>query len=112
MSSYTEISAAELHAMMQGEPKPLLIDVRTPEEIAKSMIPGAIHIPLSQLELRVHELDGDEPLVFYCHSGIRSAQAGGFLAHHGREHVFNLRGGILAWNRSNYPLTPEQLRSK
>ena len=106
MSSYTEISADELHAMMQGESKPLLIDVRTRDEIAKGIIPGAIHIPLSQLELRAHELDSDEPLVFYCHSGIRSAQAGSFLAHHGRDNVFNLRGGILAWNRSDYPLTP------
>lgn len=111
MPSHTEISAAELHAMMQGKSRLLLIDVRTIDEIAKGMIPGAIHIPLSQLELRARELDSDEPLVFYCHSGIRSAQASSFLAHQGRGNVFNLRGGILAWNRSDYPLTPE-LRSK
>jgi rhodanese-related sulfurtransferase len=43
-----------------------------------------------------------EPLVFFCHCGIRSAQAAAFVANKGRAHVFNLRGGVLAWGKAGY----------
>lgn len=104
MSGYQEIDAAALHAMLSGTPQPLLVDVRTSAETAKGIIQGAILIPLPMLPSRIPDLDGEAPLVFYCHSGIRSAQAGSFLTSHGRENVFNLRGGTLAWGIAGYPL--------
>ena len=38
-----------------------------------------------------------QPLVFFCHAGIRSAQCAAYLASQGIDEVFNLRGGIHAW---------------
>ena len=46
---------------------------------------------------------GDLPLVFYCHSGMRSAQASAYMTNKGRSNVYNLQGGILAWGKAGYP---------
>ncbi len=82
----------------------LLIDVRTDAEVARGMIEGAKHIPLHLLPLKENELNASVPMVFYCQSGARSAQACAFMASKGHEKVFNLQGGILAWMRSGLPL--------
>ncbi|TSA49134.1 MAG: rhodanese-like domain-containing protein [Nitrosomonadales bacterium] len=103
MSGYKEIDADELHAIL-ATGKVVLVDVRSDAEAAGGIIRGAQHIPLSLLPVKMSELVGDEPLVFYCHSGIRSAQACGFMNSNGRDQVFNLRGGILAWGKAGHPL--------
>ena len=51
------------------------------------------------------ELDPSAPLVVYCQSGGRSAQACGWLSSQGFGHVSNLHGGIVAWVREGHPLT-------
>lgn len=82
----------------------MLVDVRTDEEAARGIIHSALHIPLHTLPLRTEELEGENPLVFYCHSGIRSAQACSYLANQGRKNIFNLRGGVLGWGAAGYTL--------
>jgi adenylyltransferase/sulfurtransferase len=55
-------------------------------------------IPLSQVQQRAtSELSPDEPIVLYCHHGMRSAKAQGYLKAHGYDSVLNLTGGIDAW---------------
>lgn len=76
------------------------IDVRTPQEVAAGAIPGATHIPLHLLPLRLSEFDRDVPTVIYCRTGARSAQACAFLAAQGLDNTWNLAGGIMAWARS------------
>jgi rhodanese-related sulfurtransferase len=51
------------------------------------------------------ELDRAAPYVFYCLSGGRSAQAGGYLAQRGYGQLYNLEGGIAAWGRAGFPVT-------
>ena len=106
MTGYKEIGASELHAMLEHG-KPLLVDVRNDDEVARGIIGGAQHIPLSLLPIMIDELDGDAPIVFYCHSGIRSAQACAFMANKGRANLFNLQGGVLAWGKAGYPFSPK-----
>lgn len=105
MASYKEIDSAALNALLSGQ-EVTLVDVRTDEEAARGIIHGALHIPLHLLPLRVQELGGESPLVFYCHSGIRSAQACSYMASQGRENLFNLRGGVLGWGAAGYALEP------
>jgi rhodanese-related sulfurtransferase len=106
MAGYKEIDASELHAMLtQG--KLLLVDVRNDDEVARGMIAGAKHIPLHLLPIKLDELEGDTPVVFYCHSGMRSAQACAFMLNKGRSNLFNLQGGILAWGKAGYPFVPK-----
>lgn len=106
MSGYTEIESGALRGLMdQGDI--ILVDVRTDDEAARGIIQGARHIPLHLLPLRADEIGGATPVVFYCHSGMRSAQASAFMANQGRDNVYNLRGGVLAWASAGYPLVPK-----
>ena len=77
-----------------------LIDVRTADEVAQGVIDGAIHIPLHLLPLRAADIPQDKPVVMYCRSGARSAQACSFMASKGYTNMHNLSGGIMAWARS------------
>lgn len=81
-----------------------LVDVRSPSEFARGVIPGAEPLPLHLLPLRLEELASDpRRTVLYCRSGSRSAQACRYLAERGRDgRVWNLRGGILDWARRGY----------
>ncbi|MBI2313344.1 MAG: rhodanese-like domain-containing protein [Betaproteobacteria bacterium] len=103
MKGFQIIDAARLRALLQ-EARVQLVDVRTEAEVARGRIDGAIHIPLHLLPSRVAELDTDTPAVFYCHSGMRSAQACTYLAGLGFDKLYNLLGGILAWVDSGHPL--------
>lgn len=106
MGKYKEIDSTTLHKLNSVE-QVTLVDVRTEEETSRGIIQGALHIPLHLLPLRTDELDGDNPLVFYCHSGIRSAQACSYMADQGRENIFNLHGGVLGWGAAGYTLVPK-----
>lgn len=93
-----EIDGASLNEMLardDGDVK--IIDVRMPAELRQGAIPGAENIPLNLLPGRIEELPEDRPVVFYCRTGARSAQACAYVASRGREDVYNLRGGIVAW---------------
>lgn len=78
----------------------LLLDVRQPGEYHSMHIPGARLMPLPQLVQNVESLPADKTLVFYCRSGGRSLAAASAtdeqLEGHGP--IFNLDGGILAWD--------------
>lgn len=73
----------------------LYVDVRTEEEFSSGHIAGAINIPLSAITSRKKEIErlGERPVVFYCRSGNRSAQAVADLHKLGYNNIFN--GGSL-----------------
>ena len=79
-----------------------LLDVREPWEVDVVALPGALSVPLGELELRLAELDPAKPVVAYCHHGIRSASARLLLADHGFT-ASHLEGGIDAWARELDP---------
>lgn len=81
----------------------LLVDVRTAEEFASGHIPGAVNIPLQELEGRLAEVPADSPVVVYCRSGNRSAQAADLLHEAGYTQVYDL-GGITAWHAQGLPV--------
>jgi rhodanese-related sulfurtransferase len=107
MHGFGELEAPELQALLEARVEDVaLIDVRNPAEVARGQIPGARNIPLHLLPLSMDELTAEgRPLVLYCHSGARSAQACRYLAGCGHERVYNLRGGILGWLQSGRPVT-------
>ena len=82
-----------------------LIDVRTEAEVAQGMIDGAVHIPLHLLPLRATDVPQDKPVIIYCRSGARSAQACAYMAAQGFPNMHNLAGGIMSWARSGNPLS-------
>ena len=74
-----------------------LLDVRQPKEYEQSHIPGANLIPVGQLSDRLDELDPGKPVVVYCAVGGRSRAAAQLLAGKGFDDVYNVKGGIKAW---------------
>lgn len=74
----------------------VLVDVRTPQEYNQGMIENAININVEELASRVDELPKDEPIVLYCRSGNRSAQAAQILEDAGFTEVYDL-GGVIDW---------------
>lgn len=76
---------------------PRLIDVREAWEVALCKIEGAHHLPMRTIPEVADELPKSEPIVVYCHHGIRSMQVAAFLERQGCAEVFNLHGGINAW---------------
>ncbi len=78
----------------------LLIDVRQPGEYEQGHIPGAKLIPVMELVRTVHDLPAEKDLIFYCRSGSRSAAAATLAGEELKSgnRIFNLAGGILAWD--------------
>ncbi|MBL8843366.1 MAG: sulfurtransferase [Planctomycetes bacterium] len=100
------ISCRDLADRLARGERPLLLDVREREEHAICHLPGSVLIPMSELPMRLAELDPDVETVVYCHHGIRSAHVIGHLQGHGFEQLVNLRGGIDAWSREVDPGVP------
>ena len=95
--SYT-MTVQELKARMDKGDKIFLLDVREPHEYALAKIEGSSLIPLGQLPSSLNQLDRNSEIVAYCHKGMRSADAVGFLLQQGFPNVKNLIGGIEAWS--------------
>lgn len=75
-----------------------LLDVRQPGEYEERHLAGAKLIPLPELPGRLNELDPQEPVVAYCAVGGRSRAAAQLLQGQGFKEVYNLEGGIKAWD--------------
>ena len=104
----SEIDVHAAQAWLASSEPPRLIDVREEEEWSICRLPGAELIPLSRFaELAPQSLpDQDEPLLIYCHHGVRSARVAEYLAQNGFKHVTNLAGGIAAWAAEINPDMP------
>jgi molybdopterin/thiamine biosynthesis adenylyltransferase/rhodanese-related sulfurtransferase len=84
-----------------------LLDVREPWEVQVAHLTGAMVIPLgslgAELEQGIAELDPSQPVVVFCHHGVRSATALALLRAHGYTAARHLEGGIDAWSRAVDP---------
>ena len=75
-----------------------LIDIRTPAEVARGVIPNAKTLPMHLIPLKLdYFASTGKEFVIYCRTGSRSAQACMFLNQQGVRNVSNLRGGIMGW---------------
>lgn len=75
-----------------------VIDVRTPNEFAAGHLADAVNVPLDQLQASAEGWNKDRPVVLYCSTGARSANAAAFLSAQGFKTVYNLKDGVAAWN--------------
>lgn len=91
-----QITNEELEKKLE-ENNLVILDVRETEEFSEKHIPGAVLIPLGQLDERCNELDVDEQIYCICHSGARSNEACHILKRHGFKHVYNVVPGMSCW---------------
>jgi len=83
-----------------------LVDVRAPQEFRGELghVPGSRSVPLDVLLDTATTWDPDREIVLVCRSGARSAQAATVLAKRGFRNLYNLKGGMVAWNRARLPV--------
>lgn len=100
------ITVQELKERLDKGDQVFLLDVREPHEHSLAKIEGSTLIPLGTLPQSLSQLNPDDEIVAYCHKGMRSADAVGFLAQQGFPKVKNLIGGIDAWSVQIDPSVP------
>ncbi len=103
---FGEIKPDEAVRLMNHEDA-IVLDIREDSEYADGHIINSIHIPLPLLESRTTELQEykDQPLLVYCRTGNRSAQAASTLMKQGFSGVKKLSGGMIAWQNANLPVS-------
>ena len=101
-SEIPSLSAQECLDLLKANPDVQLLDVRLPREYSEASIPGSIHLELAEI------LAGkwvcllpykDQGLILQCRSGERSMKAAQYLSKQGFTKLWNMAGGILAYQK-------------
>jgi sulfur-carrier protein adenylyltransferase/sulfurtransferase len=111
----TTITAQLLRDRLQLDEELVIVDVRNAAELREGHIPGAIHLPLQELEDRARELLPNHctPTAVYCAQGMRSVQALRTLQQLGYERVMHLESGFANWQALGLPVEiPAAARSR
>lgn len=98
-----ELDVAAAQAKLLAKQAPFVLDVRQPEEYKMGHIPGAILIPLGELNVRMNKLPKDREIICVCASGSRSSSAARQLVGAGYN-AMNLRGGMGSWQHAGFPM--------
>ncbi|HAD99335.1 MAG TPA: rhodanese-like domain-containing protein [Gammaproteobacteria bacterium] len=103
LKKYEDVDANGAIALMD-EKNLIILDVREAKERKAGYIAKDTHIPLSQVKNQLDSLDNSKKILVYCRSGSRSSHIAGLLTRNNFEQVYNLKGGMLAWQRANLPI--------
>ena len=104
-ASANEIGTLEATRLM-NQGVSLILDVRDAKEFAAGHLPRARHIPLADLPTRAAEIQKfkDKPVLVTCRTGNRSSSAVRALKKLGFTNVFQLKGGLAAWEQASLPV--------
>jgi len=102
---YKTISPAESVALLNDD-RTILIDVREPQEFANGHIENARHIPFARLDEKFYELEPykGSPIIVTCQQGTRSKEVCKKLIKRGFTQVYEMHGGMLAWQDMKLPI--------
>jgi rhodanese-related sulfurtransferase len=112
MSRIKEISVSDLARMLRDENLFDLVDIRTPAEIERGVLPQAKALAMHLVPLKLsYFADSPRQIVIYCRTGSRSAQVCRFLCQQGINNVISLRGGVVRWTSAGHRLdsTPSEI---
>ena len=103
---YKDLTVNEFETMLSQDQTVQLVDVRTPEEFKENHLPTAINIDWrgEGFSEKAQKLDKARPVLVYCRSGRRSAEAAATLDGIGFK-TYNMKGGILAWTAAGKRVT-------
>lgn len=103
---YRNLSVKEFKAGLDSVSDEVLLDLRTPEEISKGIIPGAINIDYFNLdfEKQVAKLDRNKIYFLYCAVGGRSGETIELMEKLGFREVYNLNEGFTGWQKHKFPI--------
>jgi membrane protein DedA with SNARE-associated domain/rhodanese-related sulfurtransferase len=100
------INVEELNERMQADAAPVVVDVRsaTARDLERRRIPGALFVPMGEVERHMRDLPRDAEIILYCTcpNEASAAQAARLLFRQGFRRVRPLRGGLDAWIAAGY----------
>jgi rhodanese-related sulfurtransferase len=102
---YTNVDANEFEQLSR-QPDAMILDVRTADEYASGHLPGAVSMDVRSPDFvtRVSQLDKSKTYLLHCRTGVRSTSACKLLGEMGFSHLYNLSGGISAWESAGKPV--------
>ena len=100
-----DLNVSEFKKLVEANPTGQIIDVRTPEEQAQGYVTGAKFVDFfeANFDTEIAKLDKTKPVYVYCKSGGRSGKAMKKMNSMGFSEVYNLNGGMMAWEGAKYP---------
>jgi rhodanese-related sulfurtransferase len=106
VSGVAQVPPAEATFLINRE-NAVVLDVRGSSDFTAGHILNALHIPETEVESRIRELQKHKgrPIVAVCSNGMNSARTARLLKNSGFERVYLLKGGIAAWQNASLPLT-------
>lgn len=105
------ITPQEAHAWL-ADPHAqwLVLDVRTPEEFAEGHLQNATlkNFYAPDFKTQLEQMNRHQPTILYCRSGNRSGKTLALMRELGFRNVYEIKGGILAWQSAGYPLVKQR----
>jgi len=114
MARIKEINVADLFRYIEKSDNFELLDIRTPAEMKRGVLPDARALAMHLIPLKLDYFsESQKQIVIYCRTGSRSAQVCRFLNQQGIHNVISLRGGVVRWTSSGHPLdsSPQEVIS-
>lgn len=105
-SGIKQLSAIEA-TRLQNDEDAIFVDVREDSEYKAGHILGAKHIPISNFDKRMTELEKskEKPMIVYCATGARASKAAGKLRKGNFESIYTLAGGMGGWEKASMPVS-------
>lgn len=114
-SVFREINASEAHRLIRDQRSDsnfIVLDVRTPEEFAQGYLPEKTPLNLNfyaaDFREQLAQLDREKTYLVYCRTGNRSSQTVELMKELGFRRVYDLQGGIVAWQSADLPIKIEK----
>ncbi len=98
------LTPEQLLEKLDTDKAPRVVDVRVPVEFGVAHIPGAINIPLAEIEARLNEFKHDNGILIYCINGSRTRQAEAILLGADIPGVHHLEGTFSGWIQGKHPI--------
>lgn len=102
------ITVDELHQKQEAGENPIILDLRSQLALEEdpSLIRGAVHMAMDEVQLRAQQIPRDRDIILYCScpNEVSSARVALQLHRQGFQRVRPLLGGIDAWRERNYPM--------
>jgi thioredoxin 1 len=107
LSETGTLSADVFSNKLKETSQAIILDVRTPEEFNGGFIAGARNLDYNNpaFKTEIDALDKNKPYFVYCLSGARSRSAANYMRSTGFVQVYDMKGGTLAWTKSDHKLT-------
>jgi rhodanese-related sulfurtransferase len=104
LEPFWRITADEANAMLDDDASRIqLVHLQDEHDPNGKYIRGAICVPFAWVTERLADLDADRPILMVCAVGTRSAFAAEVACSLGKSEVYNLEGGIAAWQKAGFP---------